>query len=248
MLAGSLAASAEGASALPADSGQAAQAQATQAPAEQKPAPQIAFRLFDDYVQTQQGQLQKDRTASAIASFVLGGLCLGGAAVTYFAGDSIADSLSRERMASGWKIGLSVGLGVGGLAFTYGGINSLVTKPVDLRTKYADVFNEPNPVVQEAMAAATLKDLADASRTKRLINAGRDFALGAIMVTTGILTDSYAGTDLWSGAASYYYWTPISLFTSSLSQFFGTSKEERLYGKYLSVEKALAENKRLYGE
>ncbi len=199
--------------------------------------PQIAFRMLDSYVQGKQAELDSSSKAGAAFSIVAGALLLGGGIGLYAAGDRISDSMGVQRMDVGLKLGISLGLGVTGGVLLVGGIRGAARKPRDLRMDYADVYGEPNPLVQEAMAAATLKSMADRGRNGRIGAAIANISVAAI--TTGISIGANVSEGLpWSKDLDKTLGAQVWTLGGAIGSIFSLSEEERLYAKYLAAREA----------
>ena len=67
------------------------------------------------------------------------------------------------------------------------GVVLLLAKPKDYRSEYAMVFEEQDRRTREALAAATLKDLADVSRRQRIITGATNVGVPIVATITAIV-------------------------------------------------------------
>lgn len=199
--------------------------------------PQIAFRLLDNYVQEKQQALDSSSPAGAVFSIVSGALLLGGGIGLYAYGDQAADAMGAQRLDSGLKLGLSLGLGVTGGILLVTGIQGASRKSRDLRMDHQDVYAEPNPLVQEAMAAATLKALSDRGRNARVGTAVVNISIAAL--TTGLSIGANLSDGLpWSKDLDKTLGAQVWTLGGAVGSIFSLSEEERLYSKYLAAREA----------
>jgi len=212
--------------------------QAIQSAKTAQPAPQIAFRLLDDYVQHRQERINRTMTRGAIISMVCGGVFLGTAAITFFWGDDISRNVVGEAMTDAERNALSIGFGLGGAAFITSGAFMLSSPARDLRSEYASIFQEEDPVIQEAMAAATLKALSDRAKAKRIGAVALEFS------AVGLVAGLKVGANLFSGEPwsadldtmlSFQSWA----FLGILPMFFIRNEEELLNAKDRAAREAL---------
>jgi hypothetical protein len=205
--------------------------------------PQIAFRFLDDYVQQRQARLNREASTGAIGQIIAGSLLASAAATIYFAGDSISQSATGSPMDRDLKTALSLGCGAGGLALVVSGTATIGSKPRDLRMEYSNVFLEEDPRVQEAMAAATLKTMADRSKASRIGSA-------ALQVTgVGLITAFKIGANLyerktWSDDLVNTLQGQVWALASIIPTLMNKNEEEMLWEKYLAAREALYSSSR----
>lgn len=203
--------------------------------------PEIAYRILSGYVEKRESAGDKGAKVAGAVLSSIGGLAIGGAAVSWFGSDAIADAMSAPRLDQETKLGLTIGLGVGGAAFAVGGAALIAAKPFDYRAAYAEVFTERDPAVREALSVAVLRDLAIRGREERVAGALSSLLVplvsSAIRVAVNVSEDKVWSDNLFSGV-SWSSWSLVGGITGLLS----TSEEERLYEKYLAGRDAL------YGE
>jgi hypothetical protein len=196
--------------------------------------PQIAFRLLDDYVQHRQDRLNRSMDSGGLASIICGVLLVGAASAVYFAGDGISQSISGAPMEAGYRNTLSLGLTVGGAALVVSGSVMVGTPARDLRSEYSDVFREDDPVIQEAMAAATLKSMADRAKSSRIGSIalwGTGFGLLAALK---IGANIYEGNP-WAVDLSGTVWSLAGIIPPLLNK----KDEELLFDKYIAAREAI---------
>jgi hypothetical protein len=196
--------------------------------------PQIAFRLLDDYVQHRQERLNKSMDSGGLASIIGGTLLIGAASAVYFAGNEISQAMSGAPMESGYRNTLSLGLTVGGAALVISGSVMMGTPARDLRSEYSDVFREDDPAIQEAMAAATLKSMADRAKSSRIGSIalwGTGFGL---LTALKIGANIYEGNP-WAVDLSGTVWSLAGIIPPLLNK----KDEELLYDKYLAAREAI---------
>ncbi|MEW5818161.1 MAG: hypothetical protein AB1798_22580 [Spirochaetota bacterium] len=200
--------------------------------------PQIAFRLLDGYVREKEESASKK--TGAIITMVVGGLLLSGAGVMWFAGDKITASLSENNKS--WDTAtkyITCGALAGSGAVTFGvGTGLLVAKPVNYRQKYSDVYETEDPVIQEALAAATLQDMAVIGKRNRLIGGFTSLAWPVVATGVKIGANLAMGLKWYDGVFSIASWQ-IWGFVSGFGSLFRESDQERLYKKYLAAKEVL---------
>ena len=200
--------------------------------------PQLAYRILTGYFDKQAVEGERGRKGAGTAFTSIGGTLLAGAGVTYFAGDYIGEGFFGGPMDPEIKNNVALGLGIGGLATTAIGVGLLRAKPHDPAVEYAEVFQEDDAQVREALAVAALKDLSIKGKKRRMTNAVSNLAvpLAYALVKAGMnVAEGKAWNDHISGG---FYWGVWNV-SSGLTSLFGTTEEERLYEKYLAGREAL---------
>lgn len=201
---------------------------------------EIAYRILSGYVDKKEAQ---GATGARIAGGILsasGGLMLGAAATTWFAGDRIA-AASGASLDPDLKSGLTIGLGVSGLGLTGLGVGFLAAKPHDYHAEYAEVFREADPRVREALSVAALRELALKGKSARVTGALSSLLVPALTVAIQAGTNLTKGKVWYDHALDSLSWSAWSI-AGGITGLFGTSEEERLYAKYLAGRDAI------YGE
>jgi hypothetical protein len=213
----------------------AAQMTFTEAKAEN---PQIAYRIFSNWVGERQERAPREKKAATIALYSIGGLALGASAATWFAGDDFSDCVAGSPMDPELKENLSLGLAIGGASFLIAGALVSSAPIKDYRAIYADVLNEGDPEIQEAMAVAALKYQSDRGKERRITS----FVSGlAVPVFAGLLragANLIQGDEWTDGVWSSMQWSCWSA-ADGLVQLFRKTDEERRYERYLTARDAL---------
>jgi hypothetical protein len=201
--------------------------------------PQIAFRLLDDYIQEKQEKNDKNRVGEGIMGILSGVIFAGCAATAWFAGDEIYSSATGgQALNQNVKAGVTVGLAAGGALFTWGGIDRL-TRHTDLREQYSSVYEEKDPEVQEAMAAATLHDFYNRGRNERIGGAITKLSVAAITIALVVGGNIISGTAAWNEGIDGMLYGNVWNLSSGIGDLFKQSKEELLYEKYLAAKDTL---------
>ncbi len=200
--------------------------------------PQIAYRLFTTWADSYMANARRGKVIGETVLYSTGAIALAGAALTWYGGDAISNNVSGSPMDPQLKQNLAMGLGIGGISFL--AIGSIVSSvPIkDYRALYADVYEEKNPEVQEAMAASVLRYQSDKGKESRITSfiTGLVVPLAAAAITGGI---NAAQGNNWSdgllNALKGSSWT----MCFSLVSLFQKTPEERLYDRYLATRDAL---------
>jgi len=200
--------------------------------------PQIAYRLFSSWVDEHERDAGKGKGIAMSLLFTGGGLALGGAIATFAGGDRISQSVYGQPMDPLVKQNLVIGLGIASASLYAAGFIVGASKAPEYRRMYSDVFSEPDPDVQEAMAVSILRYQADKGKEKRI--ASFISALALPLITGGIR----AGINLSQGepwadgvfdSIKGQSWSIASGLVSLVSK----TQEERLYERYLATRDAL---------
>jgi len=199
--------------------------------------PEIAYRILSGYIDNKEAL---GAAGNKIAGGVIagtGGLFIAGAAVTWFEGDTIA-SWSGNRLDPQTKMGVAVGVGIGGLVLAGAGSALFAAKPHDFRSDYKEVFEENDSQVREAMSAAVLRDLSIKAEKARITGAISSLLVPLLSsaITAGINLTS--GKVWYDGVVQSATWSAWSI-AGGVAALFGTTDEERLYSKYLAAREAL---------
>jgi len=200
--------------------------------------PQIAYRLFSTWADNYESSAKHGK---AVASGILYGgaaLCLGGSALTWYGGNEISQSISGSTMDPEIRRDIALGLGLGGGALLITGMIVSSTSIKDYRSIYADVFEEKDPEVQEAMAVSVLRYQADQGKERRITSFVSSFAVpilaAGIRAGINVAAGDPWGKDVLSSVQGASWW-----MVGGLVSLFQKSKEERLYERYLSTRDAL---------
>jgi hypothetical protein len=167
-----------------------------------------------------------------------GAMLLGGAALTWYGGDSISHDLYGAPMDGAFKNNLTLGLGIGAASFLTLGMIVASVPIKDYRAIYADVFAETDPEVQEAMAVSVLRYQADKGKESRIVSfiTGLAVPLAAAAITGSI--DIAQGKSWSDGLLTSLKGSSWCMGFSVLSLFQKTP-QERLYERYLTTRDAL---------
>lgn len=198
--------------------------------------PQIAYRIFADYIDNKSEDDAKDKLGWGLGLTIAGGLALG-TGITFAALDP--NSLDPADPNLKWRVAGIVG--GSGLVATGVGIALLASPVPDYREKYRVVFLEKDPLVQEALAASSLKEMAQAGKEGRIASALT--TLLTPLLVTGIMTIVDAAQNnpnrpWYSSAKDNVWWLAGATISGSIN-LFSTSSEERLWEKYVSARDAM---------
>ncbi len=191
---------------------------------------QLAMPMLTDYFKTAE---REDRTGGIVLTSIGATLFAAGAAATAwtFTADPADFSAPEELMTY-----RAVGIGGAATGALLSGIGiSLLARPDErYLVKYAFLYAETDPVVQEAWAYAIMKDLADEARRERIsgaiMNLCVPLANAGVTVAVSAFDNSWdsLGERLLSSAA----WTLPSLIGGIVQLASGSSREERLLETY----------------
>lgn len=200
--------------------------------------PQIAYRLLDGYVREKEENGKSN--IGSIVTMSVGGVAIAAGVFMWFQGDTISTWFTEDETP--WddsvKYGICGGLVLGGGITTGIGTALLFRKPVDYRSEYPDVFNETDPILQEAMAVSTLFDLSEEGKRSRIISSSTSLAVPVL--TTGITIAANLASDKeWYEDVVTVNSSTVWSIVSALTGFFQKSDEERLYDKYHAAKDAL---------
>jgi energy-converting hydrogenase Eha subunit A len=199
--------------------------------------PQIAYHLFSTWADNYQTEATRGKVIGSTILYSIGALGTAGSIVTWTKGDEIAREITGSPIDPELRNGLTLGLGIGAGVSFLSGILVSVTPIKDYRAIYADVFQENDAEVQEAMAASVLHYQADRGKERRITS----FVSGLIVpLIAGGITASI-------NAAQGRNWTD-GMFDSikgsswsmawSITSLFSKTEEERLYDRYISARDA----------
>jgi hypothetical protein len=198
--------------------------------------PQIAYRIFNDYVVQKELKENSGRTALSYLMVGAGAGFLAMSGVSWVYGDQIAGGIpgwDQEKKIIVTSVFAGLGITAAGL-----GLVGVMSPPADFKKQYSLVYQESDAVVQEAMAAAALKEMADRGRDSRVTGAIIGIATPVITYLVQSILNVSQGKSWYQGYDSTGVWQ-IPSIVSSFSAFFQQSAEERLYDKYLAAKSAL---------
>ena len=200
--------------------------------------PQIAYRLFSTWADNYQVDAKRGKTVAEAILFSTGAVAVAGSALTWFGGDAISRNMSGSPMDPSLRQNLSFGLGVGGGALLVSGMIVAAAPIKDYRAIYADVFEERDSEVQEAMAASVLLYQADRGKERRVTSFLMAFAVpllaGGIQAGVNVAQGKDWSKDLLTTVGANSWW-----MAGSFVSIFQKTPEERLYDRYLSTRDAL---------
>jgi hypothetical protein len=206
-------------------------------PTEEGNKPEIAYRLFSNWADNYQASAKRGKTVAETILFSGAALTLGGSALTWFGGDAISNNVNGSPMDPDLKQNLSLGLGISGGALLLSGMIVASVPIKDYRAIYADVFEEKDPEVREAMAVSVLRYQADRGKQARIANVFcgimAPVVLGGITAGLNLSQGERWDKDLWQklgGMSWSMVWSLTSLFVKS--------PQEQLYERYLSARDA----------
>jgi len=194
----------------------------------QEESPQIAYRLLDDYIRDK--EIKAEKKTGPIITMIAGGTLITGGTALMIWGDPLFDDPSRKYILGGSIAGSGVlTLGVGTALY--------VKKPRDFRAEYTEIFENEDPVVQEALAVGTLREMAENGKRERIIS-GSIF-LAFPVVSGGVQIGANLANDKpwYDGLFSVTLWQVWPII-SGISSFFSKSEGERLYDKYAAAREA----------
>jgi hypothetical protein len=199
--------------------------------------PEIAYHLFSNWADNYQVEAKRGKAIAETVLFSGGALALGGAALTWYGGDSISNQVCGSPMDSDLKRNMTMGLGISGGAFLISGLIVSTVPIKDYRAIYSDVFQEKDPDVREAMAVSVLRYQADRGKERRITSFVSSCLVPIIAgaITAGV---NVAQHDDWDknlldtiGNASWG-------MAGGVVSLFQKSPEERLYERYLTTRDA----------
>jgi hypothetical protein len=196
--------------------------------------PQIAFRLFSDYVDKKGQEANPFVGGVLVASLGLGCFVAGGLSLAY--GDQFFPSQGWTDPEAKWIAGSGF-LAVGGICVG-AGIGLMNAPSPDLRVQYPLVFSETDPVVQEALAASYLLDLARQGRDRRVSGGLFEIGLPIVNCLGAILYNCFSNKDWNYNLDKVGGINLFGILDGLLNIFVYQSEEERLYDQYLSAKSA----------
>jgi hypothetical protein len=202
--------------------------------------PQFALSLLTEYFEKDE---RETRVGGAVltsigVTMLAGGIGLLGYSFTPPESTGMYNDADGQLFVRGFSIGSA---GVGTLL---GGIGiSLLAKPDDLyKRKYAYLYAETDPVVQEAIAFGVMKDLADQAKRERVV--GGLISVSLPLATMGGYAIASAASGSWDDfderVLGSLGWTLPSLVSGIIRLVTGKSDEERLLDSYRSMSASYA--------
>jgi hypothetical protein len=200
--------------------------------------PQLAYRILSTYVDQRQAKADDGNLVGGLVLAGAGGLLLSGAATTWFYGDDISRAATGQPIDPELRNNMTLGLGIGGLATIGVSAGLLAAKPHDWRAEYAEVFEEEDPQVQEALAVASLRDIAVKGKQERIRGAFSNLLAPVLFAVIKAGVNSVEGKEWSDGIVDGLRWNIFSI-VGGASSLLGSSEGERLYDKYLAGREAL---------
>jgi hypothetical protein len=204
---------------------------------DKRESPQIAYSLFSNWADNYQASAKKRKCVAEGILFGSSAAFAGGAALTWFAGDSMSESSNGSPMDPEEKKDLTMGLGIASGALLVSGIIVAAVPIKDYRAIYADVFQEKDPEVREAMAVSVLRYQADRGKEGRIASFIWGCALPVFVGGIAICANLSEGDDWNKGVLSSMGGSSWSM-AGGVVALFTKSPEERLYKRYLDARDA----------
>jgi len=198
-------------------------------------APQPAFRLLDGYLTKREYDAAYGAKVGPWVLAGTGALLAAGSATVWFAGDSIARSVDGSNMDPTVKVATAASLAGGAVLLTGIGVALGFFPPViDERAQYAAIYKETDPTLQETMAVARLKSLAEDGKTGRIVGGWVNLGVAAGSIALQVITNREKG-DPWSqNLLGVSGWAAGNL-VGGVSLLLVRSPEEALYDEYLYI-------------
>jgi hypothetical protein len=199
--------------------------------------PEIAYHLFSNWADNYRANAIRGKTVAETVLYSSGAIALGGAALTYFGGDAISNEAVGSPLDPDLKQNLTLGLGISGGALIISGMIVASVPIKDYRAVYADVFEEKDPEVREAMAVSVLRYQADKGKERRITSFVSSCVVPilACAITAGV---NVAQGDQWSKGVLSSLGSSSWWMAGGVVSLFQKSPEERLYDRYLSTRDA----------
>jgi hypothetical protein len=199
--------------------------------------PQFAYHLFSNWADNYQVTAKRGKRIGETILFSGAALGLAGSALTWYGGDAISNNATGSPMDPDLKRNLTMGLGISGGVFLLSGIIVASVPIKDYRAIYADVFEEKDPEVREAMAVSALHYQADQGKERRissfLTSCLVPIIAGAITAGVNVGQGKDWNNGLLNSIANSSWW-----MAGGIISLFQKTPEERLYERYLSSRDA----------
>jgi len=200
-----------------------------------QPVPQPAFRLLDGYLEKR--RLDAEYGAKVAPWVLMGtGVALGAAsAVNWFAGDDVARAFGSSPPSRETRLVASLGLGLGAVVLTGIGLALYQFPPTfDERAQYSAIYHEPDPVLQETLAASRLQSLSEKAQSTRFVTGWVNLGLSGASLGFRAVTNQDNGRPWSDSLFSVSSWEGGAILGGVLSLLV-PSPEEFLYQEYLRV-------------
>ncbi|TFG83658.1 MAG: hypothetical protein E4H20_04985 [Spirochaetales bacterium] len=192
--------------------------------------PQLAMPLLTEFFKAEE---RRNKTGGIVLTATGSLFFAAGAAGAVWAFTADTDQFSDPEELMIYR---AVSVGATGTGALLAGLGiGMISRPADrYKTKYAYVYAENDPVVQEAMAYAVMKDLADQARRDRI--AGAVVNLSIPLATVGVNAAVAAFSNDWDkfgeNLLANVSWTIPNLIGGIMTLVSGKSEEERLLDMY----------------
>ena len=204
---------------------------------------QIAFRYFNKYMMDKydKGLKNKGNLVGGIVLASAGGLTVAGSGLFWAYSDQITPYISEDGRPWSPELTSTVAISAGGLGIgmMVGGIGLALTpnKVEDPRITYNYIYNEQDPVVQEALAAAALKGIADKARIKRQTSFFTNMISPTISIIGKLSINLYEGKE-WHNDLLSVTLGAMPNILSAVIHLFTASDEELYYQEYQEAKSA----------
>lgn len=207
----------------------------TIAPLFAQPVAQPAFRLLDGYLNKRAYDAEYGAKAGPWILIGTGAALSAASATVWFAGDSINQSSGHGNMDPNTKLGVTVGLAAGAVVLTGIGVSLGLFPPViDERAKYSAIYRETDPSLQETMAAARLKGMAEDGKSSRVVSGWVNLGVAGASVVFQVFANRDNGRPWSEGLLGYSGWS-LGSFVGGATSLLVRSPEETLYDEYLYI-------------
>lgn len=198
-------------------------------------APQPAFRLLDGYLTKREYDAAYGAKVGPWVLAGTGALMAAGSATVWFAGDALSRSANGSEMDPTVKVATAASLAGGAVLFTGIGIALGFFPPViDERAQYAAIYKETDPTLQETMAVARLKGMAEDGKASRTVGGWVNLGLAGASIALQVITNHENGKAWSTNLLGYSGWVAGSVVGGATSLLV-RSPEEALYDEYLYI-------------
>ncbi len=204
--------------------------------------PQIAYRILTDYIEEKEEDNLTGLKTGSIVSTIAGGTLIAASGVMYFWGDDIIGAFSEEAAADWTPETRDITCGsiaLGGIVSLTAGVVIAFTPPTDYRAEYSYVLDEPDPVVQEALAAGVLFDLAEEGKRNRIISGITDISTPLISLGITMIFNSVENRPWYEDNEYNFISLGLNLVRGLSKIIWDKSDKEKLYDKYLAAKETL---------
>jgi hypothetical protein len=204
--------------------------------------PEFAYHLFSNWADNYQDNAKKGKTIASTLLYSGAAIGFAGSALSWFGGDAISNNATGSDLDPTLKQNLTIGFGASGAALLLSGIIVSAVPIKDYRAIYADVFQERDPEVREAMAASALRYQADQGKERRISSFVTSCVVPIIVgaITAGV---NVAQGKTWSDGVLTSLGNSSWWMAGGIVSLINKSPEERLYDRYLSARDAFYANR-----